>query len=477
MKKRLSGIMLDILIILLSISMLNLVFMHATRSISDASDKQPIFDDLWIIQGDSNSSFTTFDSSMCLPDIIAYKQSGQVPYAIMGNSELLKTVYSVLSNLITDIFGKESIAIKLDENTASAYNTVVNSDAFIFFSYPSELPYHCIYAFSSGNNAVTYDMCSKTDPFYISDIAFLLEESSNGVTYKCIAFDRNGNSYEFKNENGNDYVLPASDIAHIDAYSESFKQVKFAASSPTFLDKSSYHPIDILYGSIEFSKLSPIFNISDFELKNQSVKKQLLDIFDINPEKINTYTDPNGTTVFIGTDDRLEISFDGRLIFTNANSPIEIKEIIGFSPSKINTYTVFDMLKASNVIINELTDLYPNYFGGAANTKLTAVYKNSDGNSVYEYSYYIGGVRIGTTPAFRFVFTSNGLAELTADASSYEQTTEKSATLPKETVYERLNLSNQLSTTTLITPIFTKSGATLTINWFSSTININKILS
>ncbi len=477
MKKGLSGILLDILIILLSLSMLNLVFMHATRSISDPSDKQPIFDDLWIIQGDNNSSFTAFDSSMCLPDVIAYKPSDIEPCAILGNSELLETVYSVLSNLITDIFGNESVARKIDQNIDSVYDTVVTSDSFVFFSYPAELPYHCIYAFSSGSSAVTYDMCSKTEPFYISDIAFLLEETSKGVTYRCITFDRSGNAYEFEREDGSNYILPDSDIAHIDAYSESFNQAKFAAASPTFFDNLYPRPIDILYGSLEFSKLSPVFSVSDLELKDQSIEKQFLDIFDINPEKINTYSEPNGTTVFIGTDDRLEISFDGQLIFTNVNSPIEIKEIIGFSPSKINTYTVFDMLKASNVIINKLKDLYPNYFGGAVNTKLTAVYKNSDGNSVYEYSYYIGGVRINTTPAFRFVFTSNGLIEFTADASSYEQTTEKSATLPKETVYERLSLSNKLSPGSLVTPIFTKSGTTLTINWFSSTINTNEILS
>ncbi len=475
MKKGLSGLLLDILIILLSISMLNLVFMHATRSITDPSDKQPIFDNLWIIQGANTSSFAAFDSSMCMPDTIAYKQSGMEPGAVFGNAELLKTVYSVLSNVITDVFGNESIATRLEEDLNSVYNTVVSADSYIFFSYSAELPYHCIYAFASGSNSVTYDMCSKSESFYISDIALLLEETPKGVAYRCLAFDRNGNAYEFFKEDGSIYILPGSDIAHIDAYAESFSKVEFAASSATPFDNVSPYPLDILYGSLEFSKLSPIFSVSEFELDDQDTTKTLLDIFDINPEKINTYTEPSGTTVFIGTEDRLEISSDGYIKFTNINSPIEIKEIIGFSPSKINTYTAFDMLKAINVIINELTDLYPNYFGGAASPKLTSVYKDLSGRSVFEYSYYIGGVRINTEPAFKFIFTSNGLTELTADAQAYEQTAEKSATLPKGIVYERLSGINGLSPDFIVTPIYTKSGETLTINWFSSEINTNKI--
>ena len=477
MKKGLSGLLLDFIIILLCISMLNLVFMHAARSINDTSGKEQIFNDLWMIQGYDGNSFASFDFAMCLPDSISYKQSGKQASAVVGDNELMKTVYSVLSNVITDIFGSDSVANRFDGDINTVYNKVASADSYVFFSYATELPFPCIYAFSSGSSNVTYEMSAKSDAFYVSDVALLLDTSQKEVTYRCFAFDRHQNVYEFTRADGTQYVLPGADIAHIDAYSEDFTNVDFAMNRKADFDKLSLFPLDILYGSLDYSYLNKTFAVSELELSDTAVAKKFLEIFDINSEKTNTYSEDDGTKVYIGTDDRLEITSDGLIKFTNTNSPIEIKEIIGFSPSKINSYTAFDMLKTASVIINKLSDLYPSHFGGNATPKLTSIYKDSDGRYVFEYSYYISGFRINTEPAYKFVFTSSGLTELSADASSYEETSQKSATLPKALVYERLNEIGASTITSRITPIYTLSGDTIKINWFSSEIIKNQNLS
>ncbi len=476
MKKSLISVLLDLIIVILSLSMLNLVFMHAARSIS-SSDNTQSFSDLWIIQGFDDSILSTFDPSTCLPDIIVYKQPKSPPRAVYNDTELKKTVYSVLSNVITDIFGSESVAKKIEGDINAFYSSVANAESYLFFSYASELPYPCIYAFSTNSNTVSYENCSRSESFYVSDIALILEDSADGLAYRCIVFDRHRNAYEFSKADNNKYILPGADRAHIEAYAEKFSKVDFVANSEILQNGASPFPLDVLTDGFEYSDISSSFSINALELDDDSALKELLDIFDINVEKINKYSEADGTTVFIGTDDRIEITSNGRFIFTNTNSPVELKDISGFSPSKFSGYTVFDMLKSINVINAKLKQLYPNYFGGSALPKITSVYKNDDGRSVFEYSYYIGGVKIGLEPSLTFIFTSKGLTEFSADITSYVQTNEQFATLPKITVYNRLSLLSPLHSGASLTPIYINVDDTYTIRWFTTKFNTNNILS
>lgn len=477
MKSKLTGILLDLIIILLCACMLWLVFMHAASAISSPEDGKPRFNDLWIIQGYDSGMLAAFDPSMCLPDAIVYKQPKSSPRAVYNDTELKKTVYGVLSNVITDVFGAQSVANRIDGDVNAFYSTVANADSYLLFDYASELPYHCIYAFSTGSNTVSYESCSHSDSFYVSDIALILDNEANESTYRCFAFDKSGNAYEFMREDGEKYILPAADRAHIEAYAEKFSKVQLAHNNKDFFDKITPDSLDILYGGFEYSLLSPAFSISGLGLDDQSTVKELLDIFDINIEKINKYNEADGTTVFIGTDDRLEISSDGHINFTNTSSPVDLKEISGFSTGSGDGYNTFDMMKSVNVIIAKLKDIYPNYFGGDASPKLTSVYKDSSGNSVFEYSYYINGVRINLTPSLRFVFTSNGLTEFVADITAYEQGAQRFATMPKSTVYNRLSLVHPLPSGSTLIPVYVKSDDMYDISWFTSKINTNNILS
>ncbi len=477
MKKGLIGILLDLIIVVLSLCMLNLVFMHAARSISNSDEDTPSFNDLWIIQGFDDSALSAFDPSTCLPDIIVYKQPKSAPRAVYNDTELKKTVYSVLSNVITDIFGSGSLAQKIDGDTNTFYESVASAESYLLFSYASELPYPCIYAFSTNSNTVSYENCSRSESFYVSDIALVLEDTEDGLSYKCFVFDRHGNVYEFSREDGKNYVLPGADRAHIEAYAEKFKKVEIAINSENLKNSASIFPLDVLTDGFECSELSSSFSVSGLELDDDATLKELLDIFDINAEKINKYSEADGTTVFIGTDDRIEITSDGKFIFTNANSPIELKEITGFSTSKFDGYTAFDMLKSINVINAKLKELYPSYFGGSALPKIISVYKDSDGRTVFEYSYYTDGIKIGLEPSMRFVFTSKGLTEVSADITSYEQTSVRFATLPKLTVYNRLSLLSPLHSGASLTPIYVKTDDKYAINWFTSKFNTNNILS
>ncbi len=477
MKNKLTGILLDLIIILLSACMLWLVFMHAARAISSSEDGKPRFNDLWIIQGYDNGMLAEFDSSMCLPDTIVYKQPKSSPRAVYNDTELKKTVYAVLSNVISDIFGAESIANKISGDVEAFYSTVTNADSYLLFAYASELPYPCIYAFSTGSNTVSYESCSRSESFYVSDIALILNDTDDEITYKCFVFDKAGNAYEFSREDGDEYILPAADRAHIEAYAEKFSKVQIALNNESFFDGTTPAPLDILYGGFEYSTLSPVFSISGLGLEDQATVKELLDVFDINIEKVNTYNEADGTTVFIGTDDRLEISSDGRINFTNSSSPVDLKEISGFSSGGGEGYNTFDMMKSVNVIIAKLKDIYPNYFGGDASPKLVSVYKDSSGRSVFEYSYYINGVRINLTPSLKFVFASTGLTEFAADITAYEQNAERYATMPKTTVYNRLSLIRPLPSGSTVFPVYIKSEDTYNISWFTSKVNTNNILS
>ena len=473
MKKKISDIILNVIIAVLTLSMLTLLLLYAARSATVQSADSEVFDKLWIVQDYEDTAFASFTSSLCTPELIAYKQSEKDAGISVANEELTSTVYSVLSDMIIDIFGADSVCISEGIEYSSAVRTVTDSDSYIFFEYSADIPFPYIYAFSSAQSSVDKSMCAN-GAVYISKIAFLLEENENGNTsYICYAFDSENNAYMFEHADGSPYTLQTSDKIHLDAYYESIDNAEFLAN--TDIDSTDSDSLEFIYGTLSYSPIQSSNSISFLSLDNGDASAAFLELFELNPEKLNSYVERDGTTVFIGTDERLTVSPNKTVEFTSDDEAIPLNKILGYTPSNKGSYTLFDMLKATDVMINRFRTAYPEFIGKSAQIKLTGVYKDAvGGNPVFEYSYFYNGVRIDTGLAFRFVFNSEGICELSINLTGFTVMSEKRVTLSKETAFNRILLKltdisepqAEEKRAHAVRPLYTDSGEGLyTIVW------------
>ena len=454
MKKNFRDLILNLIIALLAFSMIVLLLTYAGRRADRGSSESNVFDKLWIIGDYDDSAFSALNASLCTPELIAYKQPGSQPGALYADEEALATVYSVLSDTVLDVFGADSICISDNVDAKALANELIGAQSYILYEYSADIPFPYIYALATGESSV--DVSSRADgkAAYISRLALILNEGEdNSVYYSPIAFDSNGSAYRFEKKDKSPYILPGSDIIHLYAYASSFEKVRFYASA-----QDGSLSTEIIHPAISYAPLSASRSSAFLELDNDLTKAAFLELFELNPEKLNSFEERDGTTVFIGTDERLSVSTDGVIEFEASNEPMALNTVLGYTPGKNNSYSLFDMLKATDLIISRFRSAYPEYIGKNASIKLTGVYRDEGEYKdcpIFEYSYFYESMRIDAEPAFRFVFTSNGISAIRINSLGFSPLTEKRSTLSKDTVFDRIAL--RFSDDIRVRPIYTLS--------------------
>lgn len=435
MKKDIGNTLLTVLIVLLTLSMLTLMVFYAASNV-ETSKSTESFDKLWIVQDYEETAFSVFDSSLCTPELIAYKQDGAAAGAIVSDEELSSTIYSILSDVIFDVFGNESICVSRDIDPELTASELADASSYIYFEYGADIPYPCIFALSSNENTVEMSMCANGDIAYISKLGLILQNNADGSAYySCVAFDSHKNAYRFKHADDSPYLLESSDLIHLDAYAHEFEPAALV------LNESGIGSLELVFGEISYLPIRASSGTGFLGLDDSKTSASFLELFEINPEKINSYTERDGTAVFIGTDERLTVSSDNIVRFTCSQGSLPLKKILGYTPSKKSAFSLFDMLKASDIMIDRFRLAYPEYIGKSAQIKLTGVYKDTDrdGAPVLEYSYFYNGTLIDTPTAFRFVFDSDGITEMSINLTGFTVMADKRVTLSKKTVYERVS--------------------------------------
>lgn len=447
MRKRIISLATDMLIVILTISMLFLAYLYAAKSVTPIKNNSSEFDKLWIVDDGDGIAFTAFDTNLCTPLSIAYKASDKDAGILIGDADLTLTLYAVLSDVVLDIFGNTSVCTKA-EDTATAINEILASDSYLYIEYANDLPFPFIYALSSGKSSVDKTQVASGESAYVSRLFMLLETNDKGeCLYKTYALDRDGNAFSFVRSDKKDYILNNADKVHLDAYSDVFINASLSR------DTASDAP-DIMYGSILYSQVIANKEIYYTGLDTESGKASFLDIFEMNSEKTGSYIDVDGNTVFIGSDVRLSVSTNGNISYTSESEPILLKELLGYSPVSKGEYSMFDMLKATNIFIERITSSHPTLSSSESDIKLSAVYKNDDGMPVFEYGYYLEGIRINTKSAFSFTFDANGIRYLDINLCRFNTTGENLATLPKSTASMR---TAELGRESIIIPVYSES--------------------
>ncbi len=451
MKRKIGNIILNLIITALVISMLSLMLLYTeSRTAANSSDKEP-FDKLWIVGDYDDTSFSVFNSSLCTPELIAYKQEGSEAGALIADEEMISTLYSVLSDTVLDVFGEKSVCVSQDVDYISAVRELISAQSYILYEYSADIPFPYIYALASKQSTVDTSTRASGRSVYISRLALILSKADDGSTiYSALAFDSRGNAFRFKREDDLPYVLPSSDMIHLDAYSTSFDKAEFVAN----LKEDNMLSAELIHSSISYSPLQKIQSTSFLGLNDEAMSAEFILLFELNPEKLNSYVERDGTTVFIGTDERITVSPDNMIRYSSSNEYMPLNKILGYTPGKKGSYTLFDMLKATDILINRFCSAYPSHIGKNASIKLTGVYRDSVSDCpVFEYSYFYNGIRIDLPCAFRFSFTADGIKELTVNAVGFTMLSDKQVTLSKNTVFNRV--SSKLDGNISLRPVYT----------------------
>lgn len=427
-KSRTIDIILNSVISLLVISMLLLTVLFAFNNTMKSSGKAETFDKLWIVEDTEEIAFSQFDISYIVPELIAYKLYPDDAVATTGDQTLTSTLYSVLSDAVSLVLGSDSVCITENISYIDSIDKLKNADSFILFNYAAALPYQSIYAFTSAQSTVDSSMCAKGDSASIKTLALILEKDADGgLYYSCYGFT-DDSACKFEHSNGTLYKLQTADRIYLEAYTDNLNKVDFA----------QYDSLELLHGSFGYYPIYESSDIAMLSFENEEARNDLLRLFQINPEKTNNYIDRDGSVIFIGTGERLSVNADNSLEYSGENGVISLKELLGYTPGQKGAFSVFDMLKATNIFINNIKSKYPEFFGNNATTLLTGFYKDEYERPVIEYSYYFNGIKIDTKPAFRFVFNSDGICVLESNIAGYTSDTQKSAMAAKSDVYNVL---------------------------------------
>lgn len=433
MKKRASALIMDILILVLCASMLFLAFLYAQDNVRNKTESKDVFDKLWIVNDSGGRAFTIFNTELCTPNVIAYKPSGKDAGALIYNDELMLTLYAVLSDVVLDVFGEASVCKVPGEEYDVIVSKILAADSYLYLEYADDLPFPFIYTMASGKASVDGSLFASGITKYLSRLFLILETCDDGSTvFTSYAFDNDGDVVCFEHADQTPYVLQNADKIHLEAYSDIFTKAKMV------LDGQTNTP-DLTYGSLSYSSLDVTDIGGSLKLENEAEVSRFLELFGMNPEKTRSYIDSDETRVFIGSGSRLTATENGKISFSSEDEQILLKELLGYSPSVRKAYSIFDMLKATNIFIDEIMSAYPNLVGNDAALKLSAIYRESKtGFPVFEYSYFRNGILIDCEKAFIFAFDSVGIRLLDINLICFTDYKKTEATLPKNIVAERL---------------------------------------
>ncbi len=375
-----------ILFAALFVSMVILAAMYilSTQSERLAFGDDIVFDKFLAVKTNDSQSAETFNFAHISPELIGVKKSGERARAMLANSGYLSDMYGNIMPYITHIFGEGGTCTALDADTgASLWKKCIDSDEFVYVRYHTEFPFSLLYAHSRYTEDTDIYDSSKDSETYVSEF-FILRE--NGA-YALVARDAKGNVARFDTENtehGFEYSL-------LDRYLNRCQEFAFAAQLYGYY--GSFDSVPILYDNFSSKNVNAdniIFdNFGDVSGDNF---RELMRLFDFNPDKLNAYVDvdDNTASLFVEAHGTLRMS-TSKLEYTAASDGgISVPDFLNY---KNIDYNVYDHIKAAECFAYLIRNMSPETFGGDAALGLSYIgYR--DGILVVEYSYFYENVLV-----------------------------------------------------------------------------------
>jgi hypothetical protein len=401
-----------------------------------AKDDIPV-DTLLILKQGGMTVPDTFDISFITPEFIGFNFSKGI-IGITGNDEIARDVYLSASDYIKNIFGNNYKCEKTDSISGKAiWNACVTGNNYIYIKYPASLPAEVIYAFFNTKN-ISYTGSSSNDVIFIREM-FLMFNYYGDELYgvHAVTRDDDGNVAVFEYNYSNTEPRQYFEINNILSYygNSLFYSYKFAENYKSISDYTL--PLNntaiILDKNITTREISVTHRLR--ELFQGASADLILKQFGYNPDKLIPYTETDGTIVYVENHGVLKIN-DNTIVYNAAGDDggINISDYLSYGSYNGN-YDIFEIIKATGIIINLIKKTDSRLLGGDAGLRLYGISYNDDCLTI-NYSYCLDNINILNADskmfdACRFTIKNNKITEIYMKSISLNNTTYKKMNYPE----------------------------------------------
>ena len=394
-----------------------------------------------IFMSDKASMPNTMSDSMLkvTPSFIGYKYDS-VTKGIIGNRNIIDSIYSVFTEQIELYLGKEAECIVYSEHEGNMFlNKCLNSEKFVYFKFHNAWVSSMLRAYTNYGESSDLTEFPKGEVLTVSEIllSYYLDQ------WRFITIDANGTVAEYKLEK----PLEDFDIIWLSAYNEnkSFIDFEFGANAKNEAHGYKFASTAIISNDTAFAKYFSAAVPNNLVMVESSIQDKYAELFFINLDRSGQF-DSNESKDYIDSHGTLSLSSEGTLTYSASDNDggISLSNYLGYENYSEN-YTVDDILRASARLLYNLDSVNNLAFGGTAYMSLNNV-TVSGSNVVVEFGYYCDNIAIAgndgvRTPAARIVCDGKKIISVSILSVTFIENIEKSPMLPQNWVLEQLSAS------------------------------------
>jgi len=370
------------------------LYIVSTQRLTVKSDEGAPLDSLLVIR---DSGTVGYDSTMVMPASVAFCENGRM-YGCFCDSSVLYDMYAVTSELLTLLLGPMSSASAVQDGDAF-WNECAASDNFIYIKYHTQLPAPVIYAGLRGGTLSSAPEYASGDAFNISELFIMPEDTEKSaesaehrdgkVRWYAVVRDENGNTAKY--EVGSDYEADG------ESFDFTIGRISVFGTGNGVRECGFYFESGEDFGNIKL-RSTALMTPHDLALPAITVSSGLsggmtdglLRFFDFNPDRLNTYTESDGTTVFVETHGVLRFGADELSYHSSGGiGGIELASLLGYE-SYSGTYNVYELISAAGELFRRVKS-HDVSIGGIAAAQLTDV-EYSEGRIKITLGLTYGGV-------------------------------------------------------------------------------------
>jgi len=333
-------------------------------------------DNLMVLKNGENEVPDGFDLSYVVPEFIGItfsEKSGR--YGFCANEMLVKQLYSALSEHMLYVMGPSYVCEVLSEKDGEdMWDLCYSKRDSVYIKYRQALPGYVLRGFFDGRGD---DSSASGTIIAIKEIFLLFDYSSrNSYTLRAFARDNEGRvvSYSYSEGEDSQKAFSKDDISSFLRVGGTHK-FSFAFETPElFSEYPSLGDSAVIF--TDTLKLSKIY-MNDTEAFEYN-KNEILALLGYNINKLNFYTEAEGSENYVERFGNLRIAKDGSLTFyASDNGGIPLSDFLNYGNSG-GEYNINETICAMCAAVMSIRDKNSKMYGGDAHPALSSLTYDSD---------------------------------------------------------------------------------------------------
>ncbi|MBR6709013.1 MAG: hypothetical protein IKL84_04980, partial [Clostridia bacterium] len=335
-----------VLVFVLFVSMLLLALIYVLEIRQSRLKGQDIpFDKMWIFRNEENSLADSMArEGLVMPEFIGFRNSMGRRAGVSTDSEVIRSLYRQVATNISRYFGNGYRSESLgEEEGARRWHEATAASRFIYIKYHSELPSALIHMFATESTLASPGAIADGAVVYLSELFLTMDD--RGVT--TVLTKGSGGYAEFTPVSPDKELF--FDLSLLDAYTGSRNLVPFSF----YADSEAYRENGHVSGTVRLQKKQPeayrLLIETDYAASltaGSETNANLLRLFGFNPELVSQYSEPNGSTVYVSTEARMEMTAEGKLTYiANGDGGIAFESLFHYGPGS-GEYDLYESIKS-----------------------------------------------------------------------------------------------------------------------------------